>query len=258
MLEFIHNGLRLEYEVTGNGFPFVFLHGMGGSINQIYSVYEPLEGVRLITMNQQGHGNSDADWEAFDFDHLGDDIVALLDHLNIQKAYFAGISMGAAVSLNVAVRYPMRVEKLLLIRNAWTDHPMPEEVQTAYRDLGLTLKEGGIEAFYKTEGWEIISATSSVYTKKAFISAFEDPRSIKNWQKYLLLPKKTPIPSADVLKQLTMPVCILANRNDLCHPFIYSEYLKEHIRDAKLQEIPDKDYDKAGHKLKINQAINEL
>ena len=65
-----------------------------------------LEGVCLIHLNQQGHGESEACWEKFDFDHLADDVCDLMDRLEIKKAYFAGISMGAAVCLNLAVRYP--------------------------------------------------------------------------------------------------------------------------------------------------------
>lgn len=257
MNNFIHNGLHLNYEVTGIGVPFVFLHGMGGSINQIYAIYEPLEGVQLINMNQQGHGDSDADWSTLDFNHLGDDIVALLDHLEIKKAYFAGISMGAAVCLNVATRYQNRVEKLLLIRNAWTDLPMSGEVQRAFHDLGRTLKTGGIEAFYRTEGWKIV-VESSEYTRNAFTCTFKDPSCLKNWQKYLILPQKTPITSLDVLENLTIPITILANRNDLCHPFAYGEYLRDNIMGAGLVEIPDKDKDGTGHKMRVNQAIQQM
>ncbi len=132
---FAHNGILLEYEVSGEDAPLVFLHGLGGGINQIDAVYEPVEKVRLITLNQQGHGNSGVNWERYDFDYLADDVVALLDHLHLEKAVFAGISMGAAVCLNIAVRYPQRVEKMLLIRNAWTDKPMAEEVCRAYWDM---------------------------------------------------------------------------------------------------------------------------
>lgn len=257
MRELIHRGLRLEYEVIGEGVPLVFLHGMGGSVNQIYSTYEPHPGVKLITMNQQGHGNSDAAWDSFDFYHLGDDAAALLDELQIDSAYFAGISMGAAVSLNVALRYPKRVKKLLLIRNAWTDKPMSEKVCRAYYDMGMALKKKSIEAFYETEGWEIVREPSA-YTRNAFTCTFSDESCLKNWQKYLILPKKTPAESPEEFQKLTMPVTILANRNDLCHPFSYGEYMHKNIPNSIFMEIPDKDTDGAMHKQMINQAISNM
>lgn len=254
MFEFVNRGIKLEYQVTGKGIPFVFLHGMGGSIWQIESVYEQIEGVQLITLNQQGHGGSGADWETYDFDRLGDDVAALLDHLDIEQAYFAGISMGAAVSLNVAVRYPGYVKKMLLIRNAWTDRPMSRDVRQAYHDMGLSLKEGGIEAFYQTRGWEIIKEASE-YTKNAFISPFQDTASRKNWQKFLILPGKSPVAPAESLRNIKIPVTILANRNDLCHPFAYGEYIHEQIPRSLLTEIPDKDTDSITHRQMINQAV---
>ncbi|HBA48340.1 MAG TPA: hypothetical protein DCZ91_11195 [Lachnospiraceae bacterium] len=254
MDQFEHNGVILEYEVSGTGIPFVFLHGMGGSVEQIRSVYEPVRGIRLISMNQQGHGNSGVDWDRYDFDHLGDDVIALLDHMGVEKAVLGGISMGAAVSLNTAVRYPERVQQLLLIRNAWTDHPMPEDVRTAYHDLGHALRNCSIEEFYDSKGWRIVRETTE-YTRHAFTSTFEDLTCLRYWQKYLILPDKTPIPNIDVLKRLTMPVTIIACRNDLCHPYEYGSYLAGQIADASFIEIPDKDTDGMEHKRMINEAI---
>ncbi len=258
MDSFIHRGLRLEYEVRGKGIPFLFLHGMGGSVEQIYKIYEPLFDVQLITLNLQGHGNSEADWSDYNFDRLGDDVIALLDHLQIPKAVFAGISMGAAVSLNVAVRYPKRVEKLLLIRNAWTNQPMHENVQMAYEALGKCLNTGGISCFLKTKEWKEILEQETLYTRRAFTCNFEDESCLKFWKKYLLLPKLAPIPSIDCLKMIRMLVIILANHDDLCHPFSYGEYLQQYIPGSELIEIPSKDCDEEGHKKAINTVIQQL
>ena len=57
---FLSHGVRLEYRTEGEGKPLVFLHGLGGGIGQILSVYQPIDGVKLITLNQQGHGDSGA------------------------------------------------------------------------------------------------------------------------------------------------------------------------------------------------------
>lgn len=252
-----HNGLRLEYECFGDGAPLVFLHGMGGSISQITGTCGPIPGVRMIVPNQQGHGNSAAQWDTYDFDRLADDAAALLDELNIRRACFAGISMGAAVSLNFAVRFPERVEKLLLIRCAWTEEPMSPEVRTAYRDLGEALRLNSQETFLRSEGWAIVDRTSD-YTRTTFTIPFSDPVALKNWQKYCILPEKTPIPSLDVLARLTMPVRILANRNDFCHPFAYGERMRDHIPGASLEEIPDKDTDPAGHRAAVERAVRSL
>ena len=76
---FLSHGVRLEYRTEGEGKPLVFLHGLGGGIGQILSVYQPIDGVKLITLNQQGHGDSGADWDSFGFDRLAEDVIGLLD-----------------------------------------------------------------------------------------------------------------------------------------------------------------------------------
>ena len=59
---------------------------------------------------------------------LADDLIGLLDHLGIEQAVIGGISLGAAVAVNVALRYPERVLGLVLSRPAWIDGPLPENV----------------------------------------------------------------------------------------------------------------------------------
>jgi pimeloyl-ACP methyl ester carboxylesterase len=134
---------------------------------------------------------------------------------------------------------------------------MEEKVQIAYRDMGLSLKNGGVEAFFQTKGWEIVKEPS-LYTRNAFLNPFQNPVEIQNWKKYLILPSKTPISSKEELQKLSIPVTILANKNDLCHPFSYGEYLQKYIPDSKLTQIPDKDTDSNLHRQMINQAVREI
>lgn len=255
---FENNGRRLEYEVTGDGYPVVFLHGLGGSIGQMVSAFDLPEGFSRIALNQQGHGGSDFDPESFSFDSMADDVAALLSHLGAAKAGFAGISMGAAVALNIAVRYPQFVEKLLLVRNAWTDQPMSADVTQAYKDLGLALREKDEAAFWKSEGGEIVSATGSAYTKGAFTGPFSEEPQLKNWQKFLLLPLTAPVRDVSEIEEIRVPVMILACRGDFCHPYERGEYMHAHIQGSILYEIPGKDVDPAAHKALSNRYFREF
>ena len=254
---FTSHGVRLEYRTEGEGKPLVFLHGLGGGIGQIQSVYQPIAGVRLITLNQQGHGNSGADWDTFGFDRLAEDVVALLYFLGVQRAAFAGISMGAAVCLNLALRFPERVQSLLLIRNAWTDAPQAQPVRQAFRDLGYALQQGSQEAFLKSEGGKIVAETTP-YTKNAFAIPFREAPNLKNWRKYLLLPEQAPIPSLEALKAVSVPARVLACENDFCHPYAYGKLVADAIPGAVFIPIPDKDTDPAEHRRLINLAASEM
>ena len=107
---------HIEYEVKGSGIPFVFIHGLSGDMNQIYSAYDLIDNVQLININMQGHGNTLANYETLDFNTMADDVIQVLHHLQIQQAIFGGISMGAAIAMNIAIRYPKYVNKLILVR----------------------------------------------------------------------------------------------------------------------------------------------
>lgn len=257
MPDFVHNNIRLHYETEGDGIPFIFLHGLGGDLEQIRNLYQPVEGVRLILPDQQGHGTSEVNWSAYHFQTLADDVIALADHLKIDKFYLAGISMGAAVSINIAVRYPERLRGLLLIRNAWTDKPMGAGIQELFRECARCLKDRSISDFRKTGAYSLIFALSD-YTAKTFCRYFEEDASLRNYQKFLILPGLAPIEASSDLSGVRVPVIILANHQDPVHPFAYGCYYQKHIAGAKLYEIVSKDEDESRHKAAVNRYILEL
>lgn len=262
------NGRKLEYEVSGEGLPLVFLHGLGGGVSQIKSLYNVIPGVKLIVLNQQGHGGSAPDWERFGFDSLADDVIAVLDHLGIKRAVIAGISMGAAVSLNLAVRYADYVQKLILIRNAWSFEAMPADRQKAFDDLGRCLEryhesidgdwKSGLERFWCTEGGKIVEATGSAYTKNAFTRPFREDYNILWNKKYSLLPPQIPVNNREEIEGLMIPTLVIACKNDFCHPFEYGEKLYRTIPEARIIEIPSKDEDEKRHQEMINSSIRQF
>ena len=80
---------------------------------------------------------------AFTFDGLADDVAALLDALNLTQPVLAvGVSMGAGIALNLALRYPARVAALALVRPAWLDQPMPVHLG-AYPQIAALLRTAG-------------------------------------------------------------------------------------------------------------------
>ena len=250
-------GLKLEYSVTQGNIPLVFLHGLGGSTLQIEKLYQPIDDVSLILLNQQGHGSSEYDYANLSFDILGDDVIDLLDHLNVSKAYFAGISMGAAVALNIAVRHPERVNKVLLIRNAWVDRPIRQEIKDVYHDLAEALKNRDKEQFLHSPGYRYVKDISE-YTRNSFLKPFDEEYNVRVYEKYTVIPEMVPIQSRKDLKTIKTPVEIVACRNDLCHPYEYGVALHELIPGSHFTEVPDKDTDQKTHERMINDVIGKM
>jgi len=108
------NGIRLHYNVTGEGEPIVLITGFAGSVAFWNNILPLLPDHRLITMDNRGVGLTGYDGP-FDTDDLADDIVALMDHLSILKAHIVGWSMGTTIAHRIALRYPGRVSTLTFI-----------------------------------------------------------------------------------------------------------------------------------------------
>src|SRR4051794_18161389 len=109
------NGLHMYYEVQGEGSPLVLLHGGMLSIDLNFAdlIPELVGRHRVIGVELQGHGRTaDIDREITPA-ALAGDVVALLDHLGIDRAHVLGHSMGAAVALQLAGAHPDRVRSIV-------------------------------------------------------------------------------------------------------------------------------------------------
>lgn len=111
------NGIDMYYEVHGTreGVPMVLLHGGGSTIDVTFSKVLPIfaQHRQVIAIEEQGHGRTSDRDQPVRFDTSADDVAALLEHLRIEQADIFGFSNGASVALQVAIRHPSRVRKLV-------------------------------------------------------------------------------------------------------------------------------------------------
>ena len=111
------NGISVYYEVHGrrDGVPLVLLHGGGSTIEVTFGRVLPVfAGTRrVIALEEQGHGRTTDRNEPFTFERSADDVAALLRYLGVEKADIFGFSNGASVALQVAIRHPQLVRKLI-------------------------------------------------------------------------------------------------------------------------------------------------
>jgi len=111
------DGIRLYYEEAGSGTPILFLHEFAAD----HTNWEPQmryfpRGHRCIAYSARGYTPSDVppSPEAYTYEHFYTDALAVLDHLNIAKAHFVGLSMGSYSSLQVALNAPERMLSMTL------------------------------------------------------------------------------------------------------------------------------------------------
>ncbi len=97
-----------------------FVHGAGGSSSIWFKqIRDFKKEFNVLLLDLRGHGNSkpklkDSFKDDYTFDSISHDIIEVLDHLNIKKSHFIGISLGTIIIRNIAEKYPERVEKVIL------------------------------------------------------------------------------------------------------------------------------------------------
>jgi pimeloyl-ACP methyl ester carboxylesterase len=107
---------NVYYEVHGQGQPLVLLHG-GGSSFDTFSKLIPLlaKNHQVIAFDQRGHGRTPDNDRPFSFEESADDAAALLKELKIPRADFYGFSNGGTIALQVALRHPEVVRRLVIV-----------------------------------------------------------------------------------------------------------------------------------------------
>jgi pimeloyl-ACP methyl ester carboxylesterase len=144
------DGVMLYYEEVGTGTPIVFVHEYAGD----YRTWEPqlryfARAHRCVTYSQRGYPPSDvpSDPARYGQDIARDDVVALMDALEIDKAHVVGHSMGAYTTLHVGIRYPQRCISITAAGCGWGSSPDPaqrEVMKALASETGKMFAEKGI------------------------------------------------------------------------------------------------------------------
>ncbi len=115
------NGINMYYEIHGKGEqPLVLIHGGGSTIETSFGVLLPLLAAnnKVIAVELQAHGRTSDRNSPESFEQDADDVAALLKHLKIDKANILGFSNGGTTTLQIAMRHPQLVNKIIVISGA--------------------------------------------------------------------------------------------------------------------------------------------
>jgi len=111
------NGLKMYYEIHGEGTPLVLIHGGGSTIQTTFGKILPLfaQHHKVIAVELQAHGHTSDRDGAETFEQDANDVAALLAYLKINKADFFGFSNGGHTAMQIGISHPEIVNKLILV-----------------------------------------------------------------------------------------------------------------------------------------------
>jgi len=114
------NGMQMYYEVSGAGAPLIVLHGAYMNIPSMGAIIPRLaETHRIYAVELQGHGRTTDISRPITYQNLADDVAAFMKAVGLQKADVFGYSMGAQAAMQLAIRHPESVNKVVFASGAY-------------------------------------------------------------------------------------------------------------------------------------------
>ena len=241
----------LFYQTIGNpsDAPLVFSHGLGAGKAQTTSGLPLLENTYLVAPDLPGHGEStDFDPATFSFDSFADHVIALMDHLGIEKCHLGGLSMGSGITLNIALRYPDRFDKLILLRPSWLDSPQPAHLKLV-ADAG-EMPQADFEALPEFQSL----LASNVPVANSITAVYKRPDNqvlSRMWNSH-------PFDSLDDLQKITSPALVMSSPRDDLHPESVASTIAKSLPNSQLLALPARYHEPKAYQKKLNQYINQF
>lgn len=232
---FRHQGYSLGYEVHGEGERVIVLTNgllLDAGVNRQLARSLAAHGFRVVLLDLLGHGTSDKPHHATQhrMDRYARQVVALLDELGVRRAVVGGVSLGANVSLHVAVQAPDRVAALLV------EMPVLEWATPAAASLfvplllavsfgrGLFGFATGVIRRLPRSGFDLLDSFLGTLSM--------EPEAIAAVLHGILVGPVAP--EIEERRAISAPTLIIGHENDLIHPFSDAENLAQQIPAARL------------------------
>ena len=131
------NGIKVYYEVYGEGKPIVLLHGAFMTIEMNWGqlIPELSKTRKVIAIELQGHGHTQFSDRKLDYPTLASDVEGVMNHLKVDSADVAGYSMGGYVAYQLAIQSPKRVTKLVIISSTYKSNGWMPEINNAFKSM---------------------------------------------------------------------------------------------------------------------------
>ena len=239
----IINGIRMHYEIAGQGDPVLLISGLSApAANWALQVKALVAHFRVITFDNRGVGETDLPADpVYTTPQMADDAAALLRDLKITRAHVVGASMGGTIAQELALRHP-RLVRSLVLACPWVEadarflHTIEAWVSLAYR---VPVEE---RVRYVLYPW--IFTPRFFADKPSVETAFQralayphqtKPEAIERQAKGIVAWNGTRVQR---LGSIRAPTLLLVGRDDILTPPAFSRAIAKRIRRARVTILP--------------------
>lgn len=243
MPHLLSNNINIYYESYGHGQPLILISGLGGD----RTFWQASIGVlsakfRVIIFDTRGIGRTDAPEGPYGMEMFADDLAGLMDALQMPRAHVLGFSMGGQIALQFALKYPERINKLIIAASC---AKLNTQIRL-YVDAVLDVYEGGIstkQMFELIAPWLFSNGFLSIPGNEVYLQYDEsDPEQqpLYAWKNQYLAQRAFDITSR--LKDIKASPLIITGELDVFAQLSDAKTLQEGLIGSTLAVIP-----RAGH-----------
>jgi pimeloyl-ACP methyl ester carboxylesterase len=242
----------IYYDEHGNGQPILLIAGIGETRLSWWKQLEPLsQMLHVINLDNRDAGDSTLSSAPYTIADMADDVASVLQNLNLAPAHVVGWSMGGFIALELAIRNPVLVQKLILVS---TSAGGPTSVHPAPEISALLLRKDSEEIEPRVRRIFPLLTRQSYFLDypedldQMVHNAKSKPMVIESYKRQLrALMKREGV--SHRLAQITTPTLVIHGNADPLIPYENGQYLAEHIPHAKLST-----YTGVGHLVPIEAA----
>ena len=235
MPKFISNDAEINYQTFGDASQpaIIFSNSLGTQFNMWQPQISFFEKkFYVICYDTRGHGASSAPQGPYSIEQLGTDVVHLLDHLNIEKASFCGISMGGLTGQWLAIHHPERFNHVIVCNTA-----AKIGQEQAWNDRAQLVREQGLKPIAETAASRWFTEPF-IRSNTAIVESLSNDLGAGSPEGYASCCEA--LAKADLradLKTITVPVLIIAGQQDPVTTVADAQYLVNQIPNSQLIEI---------------------
>jgi len=248
------------YQALGNPSdpPLIFLHGLGAGSNQTISAFPALPNTYLVAPDMPGHGNNQPDvTTGFSFNTFADLTIKLIDHLGYESVNLGGLSMGSGIALNLAIRYPERIKKLILLRPSWSHIKRPKHLELVAK-VGQWIEDNDANTARKLlnqcDDFQLLKKNNPPVAE-SIETLFLRPQTTASTAVLYKMWQDSPYASPNELQAIKHRTLILTTEKDELHPQSAADIISAELPHCLCDSLPARYHEPRAYQEALNQQV---